>query len=58
MSENKKDSVKQVIISWEGYQPRLKKGQQPVSGNLDASKPPRGGTGVIQGTQVKETVKK
>ena len=37
----------------EGYQP-LKRGHQPTQGNLNASKPPQGGSGVSSKNQSSE----
>jgi hypothetical protein len=41
---NKKNNNSRTSLR-EGYNP-LKKGYSPNKGNLDASKPPQGGTGV------------
>lgn len=47
MAEKKKQPKKEVVLE-EGYQP-IKKGHQPTQGNLDASNPPQGGSGVPSG---------
>ena len=44
MAKEGKDSGKVVPLR-EGYQPE-KRGYQPTQGNLEASNPPRGGSGV------------
>lgn len=44
MLEDKKQQEKEIPFL-EGYQP-LKNNNQAIQGNIDASKPPKGGSGV------------
>lgn len=45
-------SKKKITHIQEGFAPiRRKKGHQPSQGNIDISKPPRGGSGVPQKPQ-------